>query len=155
MFFIQWKFSTTQTTSTFASQSQFLDNSKTENYHPSLKLFCSSVKDSAPTIHASSKQTSPKTTFKMAMAPLPQPKSLLGRHRLLAPEASVLVSPLTLGAMSTHSFFPSPPSQKELFQRNINLIHDATKQILVLPGPASWAPSPRRKSLRSSTLFMI
>ena len=30
----------------------------------------------------------------------PPPKSLLGRHRLLAPTASVHVSPLALGGMS-------------------------------------------------------
>ncbi|KAK8075135.1 aldo/keto reductase [Apiospora hydei] len=36
----------------------------------------------------------------MAFLPPPVPKSLLGRHRLLAPSASVRVSPLTLGGMS-------------------------------------------------------
>ncbi|KAK6859836.1 sterigmatocystin biosynthesis dehydrogenase stcV [Apiospora arundinis] len=36
----------------------------------------------------------------MAFLPPPEPKSLLGRHRLLAPSASVRVSPLALGGMS-------------------------------------------------------
>ncbi|KAL1967373.1 hypothetical protein VTN77DRAFT_3157 [Rasamsonia byssochlamydoides] len=36
----------------------------------------------------------------MAGFPAPLPKSLLGRHRLLAPSASVRVSPLSLGGMS-------------------------------------------------------
>lgn len=33
-------------------------------------------------------------------AQAPKPKSLLGRHRLLAPTASVMVSPICLGAMN-------------------------------------------------------
>ena len=32
--------------------------------------------------------------------PAPAPKSVLGRHRILAPTASVRVSPLCLGAMN-------------------------------------------------------
>lgn len=36
----------------------------------------------------------------MAFLPPAAPKSLLGRHRLLAPSASVRVSPLCLGGMS-------------------------------------------------------
>lgn len=36
----------------------------------------------------------------MAGPPPPAPVSLLGRHRLLAPSASVRVSPLSLGGMS-------------------------------------------------------
>lgn len=36
----------------------------------------------------------------MAGPPPAVPKSLLGRHRLLAPTASVRVSPLCLGGMS-------------------------------------------------------
>lgn len=39
----------------------------------------------------------------MAAPPPPTPKSLLGRHRLLAPTASVRVSPLSLGGMSLGS----------------------------------------------------
>lgn len=41
----------------------------------------------------------------MAHAP-PASKSLLGRHRLLAPNASVRVSPLCLGGMSTYTKLP-------------------------------------------------
>lgn len=37
----------------------------------------------------------------MAMIPPAPPKSVLGRHRILAPTASVRVSPLCLGGMST------------------------------------------------------
>jgi hypothetical protein len=33
-------------------------------------------------------------------APPPEPKTALGRHRILAPTAGVRVSPLQLGAMS-------------------------------------------------------
>ena len=36
----------------------------------------------------------------MSMIPPPPPKSLLGRHRILAPSAGVKVSPLCLGAMN-------------------------------------------------------
>lgn len=36
----------------------------------------------------------------MTAQPAPPPKSLLGRHRLLAPTASVYVSPICLGAMN-------------------------------------------------------
>jgi hypothetical protein len=41
----------------------------------------------------------------MAGPPPPAPKSLLARHRLLAPAASVRVSPLSLGGMSTSPNF--------------------------------------------------
>ena len=37
--------------------------------------------------------------------PPPPPKSLLGRHRLLSPTASVRVSPLCLGGMSSYIHF--------------------------------------------------
>ncbi|KAK9242292.1 norsolorinic acid reductase [Lipomyces tetrasporus] len=36
----------------------------------------------------------------MAMAPTPQPKTLLGHHRVLSPSASIKVSPLCLGTMN-------------------------------------------------------
>jgi aryl-alcohol dehydrogenase-like predicted oxidoreductase len=36
----------------------------------------------------------------MALPPAPLPKSLLGRHRLLAPTSAVRVSPLCLGCMN-------------------------------------------------------
>ena len=36
----------------------------------------------------------------MTALPPPEPKSLLGRHRVLAPTAAVHVSPLCLGAMN-------------------------------------------------------
>lgn len=36
----------------------------------------------------------------MTTPPCPPPKSVLGRHRLLSPTASVYVSPLCLGAMN-------------------------------------------------------
>lgn len=36
----------------------------------------------------------------MAQPPAPPPTSVLGRHRLLSPTASVYVSPLCLGAMN-------------------------------------------------------
>ena len=36
----------------------------------------------------------------MAFAAPPSPKSLLGRHRILSPNAAVAVSPLCLGAMN-------------------------------------------------------
>lgn len=36
----------------------------------------------------------------MSFPPCPPPKSLLGRHRLLAPTASVYVSPICLGGMN-------------------------------------------------------
>ena len=38
--------------------------------------------------------------FRMAFPAAPEPKSLLGNYRLLAPNASVRVSPLCLGAMN-------------------------------------------------------
>jgi hypothetical protein len=36
---------------------------------------------------------------------VPAPKSLLGRHRLLAPSAGVFVSPICLGAMNFGDFW--------------------------------------------------
>lgn len=36
----------------------------------------------------------------MSLPPCPPPKSLLGRHRLLAPTASVYVSPICLGGLN-------------------------------------------------------
>lgn len=36
-------------------------------------------------------------------SPAPEPKTLLGRHRVLSPSAGVRVSPLQLGAMSIGS----------------------------------------------------
>jgi len=46
------------------------------------------------------------------MQAAPEPKSALGRHRLLSPSAGVMVSPLTLGTMNFgdawyHSLVPS------------------------------------------------
>ena len=45
-------------------------------------------------------QTSEQPASEKMAFPAPAPKSLLGRHRLLAPGASVRVSPLSLGGMS-------------------------------------------------------
>lgn len=54
-------------------------------------------------IHIQHTQTPQPNT--MAFLAPPAPKSLLGRHRLLAPMASVRVSPLSLGGMSKSLHF--------------------------------------------------
>ena len=50
-------------------------------------------------LYTTTRDTS-STVYTMAGPAPPEPKSLLGRYRPLAPTASVKVSPLCLGAMS-------------------------------------------------------
>jgi len=47
----------------------------------------------------------------MTVPPAPLPKSLLGRHRLLAPTAGVYVSPICLGAMNFDNAWKSTMSE--------------------------------------------
>ncbi|KAF1814126.1 hypothetical protein P152DRAFT_499703 [Eremomyces bilateralis CBS 781.70] len=59
-------------------------------------------------------------------APAPPPKTALGHHRLLSPNASIRVSPLCLGAMNFGNAWYVPVGRSQCWGRRAQLIYKDT-----------------------------